>query len=113
MQIIFPRAGEHSVNEAEIIFPFHRLDPVPADADENGVEVRLDELRPDRIHIFETGRGGVVRLAGQNQIRLAVNDQLRGGAALFQMRHGRIGCGLGVCGRESQRKNRREVANSF
>jgi hypothetical protein len=32
VQIIFPRAGEQSVNEAEIVFAFHRLDPVPADA---------------------------------------------------------------------------------
>ena len=55
MQMIFPRTVENSVNEGEIVFAFDRFYPVPTDSHENGIEVRLDEFWPDRVHIFETG----------------------------------------------------------
>ena len=109
VQIIFPRTSEQAINKGEIVFAFYRLDPVPPDTHEDGVQVHFNELRPYRVHVLEAGRSGVVRFTGQNQKRLAVNNQLCGGTPLLQVGNGQAGCdclGLGVRCRQCQRKDR-------
>ena len=106
VQVVFPRARQQPVHEREVVLAFLRLDPVPPETHEDGVEVHFHELRPDRVHVLEAGGGGVVRFAGQRQIRLAIDDQLGGRAAFFEMRQGGGGTRLRAAGGERERAER-------
>ncbi len=83
-----PRLVEEPVDKSEIECAFFGLDQLPAQRRHHGIQSRRRQLRPNRLHVFEIGRRRVVQLAGKHQERLAVNDQLRGRAAFFEMRPG-------------------------
>jgi len=93
--MIFAGALEDAIDERKIILALRGLDPVPADANEDGVEIGLGELGPDLIHVFEAGGGGIVGFAGEDEEGFAIDDQLGGGAALFQAGEMRVGSGGG------------------
>ena len=82
------RAGlsEKAIDEREIVLAFDRLNEFPTERGDNGVETHGGKLRPQRLHVGEAGRRRVVQFAAQNEERLAVNDELRGGAAFLKMR---------------------------
>ena len=90
------RLVDEAVDEREVVDAFFGLDQFPAERRDHRVEAHGLELGPDGLHVFQVRRGRVVQLAGEHQEGLAIDDQLRGDAALFQMR--RCGCLRGKSG---------------
>jgi hypothetical protein len=110
MHVILAGAFDELVHQTEIALPFLRLDPVPGNTGQDGVHVDLaGEQRPHHLHALRVGRNGVAQLAAEHQEGLAIDDQLRGLSALFQMRDGR-GYGLGLCACHQGQRARQQCA---
>ncbi len=93
---------------------FAGLNQFPAQRRDHGVEAHAGQLGPDGLHVVEAGRGGVVQLAAENQEWLAIDDELRGGAALFKMRCGVLLRGSeGRLGAEEEQKNWQRAERGF
>jgi hypothetical protein len=84
--VLLARLGKQAVDEGEVECALGGLDQLPAEGGDDGVEAHGGQLGPDGLHIVQAGRGGVMEFAAENEEGLAVDDELRGGAALFKMR---------------------------
>jgi hypothetical protein len=73
--------GDHAVDDREVEPPLDRLDLVPADRGQHGVEVQGLQGGPLGRQIVQVRGAGIAQFAAQDQERLAVDQQL-GGVAL-------------------------------
>ena len=64
-QVIFPGALKGVVHGGEIEAAFLRLDRFPGDDRQDGVEIPLRQLRPERLHVGAAGGAGIVQFAGR------------------------------------------------
>src|SRR2546422_2871534 len=80
------RLLNQAVRKTEVKFTFHRLDQLPVDRDQHGIEIQRYELRPNRSHVLDARGGRVAKLATENEKRLSVHDKLRGGSLPTQVR---------------------------
>ena len=85
-QVVAPCIPDRAVHCAEVELGFPRFDLVPGNARQDGVELGLGELGPNRLHVLQTGGAAVVQFPGQHQKGLAVYDQLGGRPLLLQVR---------------------------
>ena len=85
-QIVSSCFFDQRVHQREIELALLRLDQFPARCGEYGVEVRRHEPRPERFHVVEAGRAGIVQLRAQNEEGFAVHDQLPRRALLLEER---------------------------
>ncbi len=84
--VVLTGLGEEAVDESEVEDAFPGLDELPTERSDHGVEVDGGQLGPDGLHVVEAGGGGVVQFAAEDEEGLAVDDELGGRAALFEMR---------------------------
>ena len=76
-----------AVDEREVVASLFGLDQLPTERRDHRIQAQGTEFGPDGLHVFKARRGRVVQLAGEHEERFAVDDELGGRAALFQMRH--------------------------
>ncbi len=88
--VVAPCALDHAVKHVEVELSFLGLDLGPGNGGQHAVELRGNELGPYVLHVLEAGGGVVAQFARQGQKGLAVNDQLRGGPLLLQVRDVRL-----------------------
>src|ERR1035441_5353223 len=84
---MLPGSLNQTVHQAEIEPPLLGLQQLPGHRGQHRVEVGGRDFGPERPHVLHAGGAGVVQFRAENQERLAVHDQLRGRAALFQVRN--------------------------
>ena len=84
--MLLPRSSQQSIHQREVELTLGRLDQFPAHRRHNSIQSHRCQPRPLRIHIVQARRARVMDLGAQHQIRLAIHDQLRSVATLFQMR---------------------------
>jgi hypothetical protein len=65
---------EQSIHQREIVLAFSRLNQFPGQRCEYSIQGNLRQPRPDRFHVIETRRTGIVNLGAKNQKRLAIYD---------------------------------------
>jgi hypothetical protein len=85
MQIVLARAANNPVQHGEIELPFLGFDLRPGNRRKHSVQLGLNEFRPYRLHVIETAGTIVVQFPGQDEKRLAVDNELRGRSLLAQV----------------------------
>jgi hypothetical protein len=83
---MFAGGGEEAVDEGEIIFALLGFGDFPRDRGEDGVEVEVNQPGPNGLEIVQTGGAGIVEFAGEDEVGLAVDNELGDLAVFFQMR---------------------------
>ena len=83
-------SGQQAIHQREVKLALHRLNQLPAHRREDRVQPHRRQARPFRFHVIQARRTGVMDLRAQQQIRLAVHDQLRRFAALRQVRRASV-----------------------
>src|SRR5208282_5327115 len=74
---------QQAIDERKVILPFRWLDQFPGERRYYSVERDSRKARPKRLHVFQAGGTGIVKLAAEHQEGLAINDELRRGATFF------------------------------
>ena len=92
-QIIAFRVADLAVHEGKIEFTFLGFGQFPIDDAQDGVDMDGREPGPDRLQVIGSGGIGIAQFSRQHQKRLAIDDQLGGGALLLKMGNGR-GCAV-------------------
>ena len=83
------RAGlfDPMIQNRKIELALNRLQLVPCDGHQHGVDVRAGEPRQNAIRLGGGSGGGIAQFAAENDERPAVHDQLRGGRPAIEVRN--------------------------
>jgi hypothetical protein len=84
MEALLAGLCKQAVDEREVILSFSRFDEFPGDGRQDGIEWDGREARPKRLHVFQAGGTGIVKLAGEHQKGFAIHNELRRDATFFQ-----------------------------
>ena len=97
LHIVQPRRSNDAIDKGEIEHSFLRLQKLPIHRHNKGIQVHLDDLGPDRVHVFQVACARISGLTREHEKRFSIHNQLCHRAVLRQMRDGPIllvACGL-------------------
>src|SRR5258708_40362030 len=63
-QVMFAGLRKKTIDESEVILAFSRFDELPGYGGQDSVEWNGGEAGPNRLHVFQAGRTGIVKFAG-------------------------------------------------
>ena len=86
LQAVLAGFLDETIRQREFILALRGLHLRPVNGGQHAVEIARHQFGPDRLHVLQAGSGVVSQFSGERQERLAIHDQLRGGALFPQVR---------------------------